>query len=175
MLPVPDRPWEHDCPVNIRIVPFQAAHTQAVIDLSLRAWAPVFDKLKPAVPSYVYRAFYPEGWATRQEADIRALLRTEAANVWIADDRGLVVGWVGLRIHSEDAMGEIHIIAVDPDHQGRGVGGRLIEHGLSLMRGAGLQIAMVETGDDPGHESSRATYERAGFERWPVARYFRRL
>jgi hypothetical protein len=33
----------------------------------------------------------------------------------------------------------------------------------------------VETGDDPGHAPARAAYERTGFERWPVARYFREL
>ena len=43
------------------------------------------------------------------------------------------------------------------------------------MRSAGMQIVMVETGDDPGHAASRATYESIGFERWPVARYFREL
>ena len=36
------------------------------------------------------------------------------------------------------------------------------------MRGAGMEIVMVETGDDPSHAPSRAAYERAGFERWPV-------
>lgn len=34
---------------------------------------------------------------------------------------------------------------------------------------------MVETGDDPGHQPSLSTYESAGYERWPVARYFREL
>jgi RimJ/RimL family protein N-acetyltransferase len=43
------------------------------------------------------------------------------------------------------------------------------------MSRSGMRIAMVETGDDPGHAPSRAAYEAAGFERWPVARYFRKL
>jgi hypothetical protein len=28
---------------------------------------------------------------------------------------------------------------------------------------------------DPGHAASRASYEAVGFERWPVARYFKAL
>lgn len=34
---------------------------------------------------------------------------------------------------------------------------------------------MIEAGEDPGHASSHATYEMAGFEGWPVARNFKEL
>ena len=43
------------------------------------------------------------------------------------------------------------------------------------MRKRGLAIAMVETGDDRGHAPARVAYESAGFARYPVARYFRKL
>jgi ribosomal protein S18 acetylase RimI-like enzyme len=82
---------------------------------------------------------------------------------------------VGIRMHPEDRMGEIYILAVDPDHQRRGIAVALMDHAMAQMRQAGLKMVMVETGDDPGHSASRATYESAGFERWPVARYFRKL
>ncbi|WP_333326866.1 hypothetical protein [Microcoleus sp. T3_A4] len=36
-------------------------------------------------------------------------------------------------------------------------------------------MAMVETGGDPGHERARHTYEKAGFELFPAARYFKKL
>jgi RimJ/RimL family protein N-acetyltransferase len=42
-------------------------------------------------------------------------------------------------------------------------------------RDAGMDMVMVETGGDPGHAPARAVYEKAGFERWPVARYFKEL
>ena len=35
-----------------------------------------------------------------------------------------------------------------------------------------MRMVMVETGDDPGHEPARRLYESAGYQRWPVARYF---
>ena len=71
-----------------------------------------------------------------------------------------------------DRMGEIYIIAVDPDQQRWGIASALMDHAMLQMRRAGMAIAMVETGDDPGHAASRAAFERAGFRRWPVARYF---
>lgn len=86
-----------------------------------------------------------------------------------------MLGWIGIRPHPEDRMGEIYILAVAPARQRHGVASALIEHAMSEMRRTGLEIVMVETGDDPGHAPSRATCERAGFQRWPVARYFRKL
>ena len=154
---------------------FAPDHEEQILALSLRAWSPVFAKLEPVVPPYVYRAFYPKGWEARQATDITGFLGTEGHHAWVAVRAGTVLGWVGARMHSEDRMGEIYIIAVDPDHQRHGIATALMNHAIADIRGAGMAIVMVETGDDPGHDASRAAYEAAGFERWPVARYFRKL
>lgn len=82
---------------------------------------------------------------------------------------------MGLRFHVLDQMGEVRIIAVDPQLQRQGIGAALLEFSADLMRREGLKMVMVETGDDPGHTPARLAYERAGFQRWPVARYFREL
>lgn len=161
--------------MTLSIVRFAPAHVERIVALSLRAWETVFAKLELAVQPYVYRAFYPDGWQVRQEADIRALLRTEGEHAWVALDGDLVCGWVGLRLHPDDRVGEIHILAIDPAHQRRGIATALMNRAFAELRAAGMSMVMVETGDDPGHAPSRATYERAGFERWPVARYFREL
>jgi GNAT superfamily N-acetyltransferase len=158
-----------------RILPYTPDREAELLALSLRAWAPVFRGMRPAVPPYVYDAFYPAGWRARQEADIAAFLQEEGHNAWLAESAGALAGWVGLRLHPADRMGAIHILAVDPAQQRRGVARALMDHAMAEMRRAGMAIAMVETGDDPGHAPSRATYEQAGFERWPVARYFRKL
>jgi GNAT superfamily N-acetyltransferase len=161
--------------MTYRIVPFDAAHLPQVVEMSLRAWAPVFAKLRPAVQDFVYDAFYPNGWQARQAADIEAFLLAEGAQCWIASDGQAVLGWIGIRLHAEDCMGEIYILVVDPAHQRRGISKALMDVATAQMRESGMQIVMVETGDDPGHAPSRATYEAAGFSRWPVARYFRKL
>ena len=93
----------------------------------------------------------------------------------VALDGERPVGWVCTRMHPEDSMGEVYILAVDPPWQRRGIGRRLIERAESRTRGLGMRMLMVETGGDPGHAPARATYEAAGFERWPVARYFKDL
>jgi len=157
------------------IEPFSDTDTDALIALSLRAWGPVFPEMEKAVPAYVYENFYPNGWDVRQTADIKAMLSDDETEVWVAKENGKLLGYVGLRKHAEDRMGEIYILAVDPDHQRRGLGSALMEYGCSQLRKAELNMVMVETGGDPGHAPSRATYESFGFERWPVARYFKQL
>ncbi len=161
--------------MTYRIEPYSAAHLQQVVALSARAWAPVFAKMRPAVQDFVYDAFYPNGWEVRQAADIEAFLLAEGAQCWIATGGQTVLGWIGIRLHAEDGMGEIYILAVDPAHQRRGIGQALMDFAKMRMRDCGMQIVMVETGDDPGHAPSRAAYEAAGFSRWPVARYFQKL
>jgi ribosomal protein S18 acetylase RimI-like enzyme len=157
------------------ILPYAPGDEAEVLALSLSAWAPVFEKMEPAVPDYVYRAFYPQGWVKRQTDDIRACLAGPDVSAFVARDRDTLLGWIGLRTHLEDRMGEIYILAVDPAAQRRGVARALMDHALAIFREAGLEIVLVETGGDPGHAPSRATYEAHGFERWPVARYFRKL
>ena len=85
------------------------------------------------------------------------------------------MGFVAVKLHSEDSMGEIYMVAVDPDFQGRGIGSALIEFAPCWMKDARMSIAMVETGGDPGHERARRIYEKVGFELFPVARYFKKL
>lgn len=161
--------------MKFRIEAYRAEHKAQIVDLSLRAWEPVFTALRPAVQSFVYDAFFPEGWAKRQTYDVVQILEHEPSMVWVASSGDDVVGWVGLRLHPLDQMGEVRIMAVDPMHHRQGIAKALLEFSADLMRREGMKMVMVETGGDPGHAPARATYESAGFERWPVARYFREL
>ena len=159
--------------MDIEIVRYDPIQQDGIIELSIRAWVPVFPLMQANVPDYVYRAIYPKGWEARQRADVAAILDADDVNIWVALVGDVSVGWVGARTHAEDRMGEIHILAVDPDWQRKGIAPRLMDCAMDSMRAEGLDIVMVETGGDPGHAPSRATYERAGFERWPVALTFR--
>jgi hypothetical protein len=43
------------------------------------------------------------------------------------------------------------------------------------MKDAGMSVAMIETGGDPGHAPARHTYEKVGYTLFPIARYFKKL
>ena len=57
----------------------------------------------------------------KTEADIRAYLEDDLVRTHVAIAESFVVGFVGTRIHPEDQMGEVFIIAVDPTHQRKGI------------------------------------------------------
>jgi len=72
-------------------------------------------------------------------------------------------------------MGEISMLAVDPDHQGGGIGTALTKFALERLKDVGMKVAVVETGGDPGHAAARRTYEKADYTLLPIARYFKNL
>jgi ribosomal protein S18 acetylase RimI-like enzyme len=89
---------------------------------------------------------------------------------------GRPVGFVAIALNAfHERMGVIDIIGVDPDYQRRGISSRLTEVATEHMRSRGMDIAVVETGGDPGHAPARAAYRTAGFTLLPIARYFRLL
>ncbi|MBD1876931.1 GNAT family N-acetyltransferase [Nodosilinea sp. FACHB-131] len=159
----------------MEIEPYASHHLDAVVRLALRARAPVFDSIQSTMNAEVYQAFYPEHWRGSQQKAVEDICAAADTSVWVAREADLVVGFVAVKLHSADNMGEIYMVAVDPEFQGRGVGSALIKCALGWMEEVGMAIAMVETGGDPGHAPARHTYEKAGFELWPVARYFKKL
>lgn len=159
----------------MQIKPYASHHLDAIIHLSLRAWTPVFASIQNAMNTDVYQAFYPDNWRVSQQKAVEDVCTTEDTNVWVAMDADSIVGFVVVKLHSEDSMGEIYMVAVDPDFQGQGIGTALIEFALTSMKDAGMSIAMVETGGDDGHAPARRTYEKVGFGLLPIARYFKKL
>lgn len=159
----------------MKIEPYNPRYLDAVVGLSIRAWTPVFDSIQNAMDADLYRTFYPDSWRANQQKAVEDVCAAEDTNVWVAIDADSTLGFVAVKLHSEDSMGEIYMVAVDPDFQGRGIGSALTEFALSWMKDAGMSIAMVETGGDLGHAPARHVYEKVGFGLWPVARYFKKL
>ena len=157
------------------VVPYAPNHRAAALDLAIRSWEPVFQRMRESVPRFVYDNFYPDGWRARQAADLAQVLDDEPDDIDVAMFGEVVVGWICTRIHPEDSMGEVHVITVAPEYQRLGVARALMEHAHDRVRRAGMRMIMVETGGDPGHAPARAAYEANGYQRWPVARYFKDL
>jgi ribosomal protein S18 acetylase RimI-like enzyme len=160
--------------VTVRIRPYDAGDREVVIELSLRAWTPVFASLEAVLGSPMFALLHPD-WRRDQSEAVGAVLGEEGMEVFVAESDEVVVGFTALVLHAERGIGEIFMIAVDPAAQGAGTGSLLTRFALERFGAAGMQVAMVETGGDPGHAPARRTYERAGFTPLPVARYFQAL
>ena len=158
-----------------RIRPYDDRDVGAVVDLSLRAWAPVFASLEQELGSEIFRRQHPD-WREDQRRAVEDVCAANKGRVWVADVGASTVGFVAVELHHpERNMGEISMVAVDPDYQSSGIGTALTEFALDRLKDAGMTVATVETGGDPGHAAARRTYEKAGYVLLPVARYFKNL
>ena len=160
-------------PIEIRA--FEEGDLEAVVEFSLRAWEPVFTSVRSVLGDEVFLRLHPE-WQESQAEAVRSSCTNPDRDVFVAvvDDRPVAFVAVALNAFHE-RMGWIDIIGVDPDYQRRGISSQLTELAIDHMRSHGMDIAVVETGGDPGHAPARAAYEAAGFTLLPVARYFRLL
>ncbi|MCC3177715.1 hypothetical protein [Streptococcus sanguinis] len=64
--------------MTITIKPYQKLDKEAVLELSIQAWSPVFPKMEKGVPKFVYDNFYSQGWEKRQINDLTAVLNRES-------------------------------------------------------------------------------------------------
>jgi GNAT superfamily N-acetyltransferase len=158
----------------VPIRPFDASDAVAVVDLSLRAWAPVHVSIRDALGPEINDALQPD-WRAKQQLDVEDVLAATTSNVWVAEVDGVVAGFVAVRVHDDRRIGEIEMLAVDPPRQGAGIGTDLTKWALGWIKASGITVAMVGTGADPGHAPARRTYEKAGMKLVPMARYFMKL
>ena len=161
--------------MRARIRPFEERDVGAVIDLSLRAWEPVFASLERVLGSAIFRRQHPD-WRDDQRQTVEEVCAGKHGRVWVAEADGVAVGYVATKgFDPSRSIGEISILAVDPDFQGDGIGTALTGFALERLEDDGMKVAMVETGGDPGHAPARRAYEKAGFTLLPIARYFKNL
>ncbi|CAN5531914.1 GNAT family N-acetyltransferase [soil metagenome] len=157
-----------------RIRPFEGGDADAVVSLSLRAWAPVFVSIERAMGSEIYSRLTPD-WRASQKQSVEDVCASEKTRVWVAEVDEIAVGFVAVEIRHDDGFGEIYMLAVDTEYQGGGIGSTLTDFAFDRIRESGMEVAMVETGADPGHAAARRTYEKAGCVQLPIARYFKKL
>src|SRR5215469_2160864 len=136
---------------------FCVADLSAVVALSLRAWAPVFESLRGVLGPALFDRLQPD-WLEQQAAAVRDTCGATDVRVWVAEVDSVVAGFVAARL-ADSGIGEIYMIAVDPPFQRRGVASSLIEVANRWFADNGMTVAMVETGGDPGHAPARDLYE----------------
>ena len=158
----------------VEIREFRQGDLETVVEFSLRAWAPVFASVQDVLGDDIFLRLHPD-WRADQEQAVRSSCTNDERDVFVAVAGGRV-GFVAIALNAfHERMGVIEIIGVDPDYQRRGVSSRLTEFATEHMRSRGMDIAVIETGGDPGHAPARAAYETAGFTLLPIARFFRLL
>ena len=82
--------------------------------------------------------------------------------VFLAREDGAAVACGALRRHA-DGVGEVKRMYTLPSHQGRGIGGLILDEIETLARKEGFARLVLETGHR--HPAAWRVYERAGFTR----------
>jgi len=157
-----------------QIRPYTPADLDAVVDLSLAAWAPVFDSFAQVLGPRIFARLYPD-WRARQRATVVEACAEAGHHVWVAGVGGRVVGFIVVILDVTPGEGEVDLLAVHPAYQNAGIGTALNTFALEQMRAAGMTLAVVATGGDPGHAPARRSYEKAGYTGLPLVRYYRAL
>lgn len=102
-------------------------------------------------------------WQTRKLAAIAQDCRAQPDGVFVAcDDAGRIAGYITTRLDEQSRIGWIPNLAVDPAHQGKGLGRMLIQHALKFFRENGMQVAKIETLEQ--NPIGRALYPSLGFK-----------
>lgn len=146
-----------------------------VVRLSLDAWAPVHASLRDVMGDEIFDRLYGDDWRRQQQQDVEDVLTDEDAEVWVAEVSGGVVGFAAAILKAGSAIGEIHMVAVDPDFQNKGIGSQITDVATNWIRDRGLSLAYISTGGDVGHAPARRAYEKAGYTAVPSVHYFKAL
>ena len=163
-----------DAAVVIR--PFRESDLDAIVELSLRAWEPVFESLRTVLGEAIFARLHEPDWRTVQAEAVRSSCTSEERDVFVAVADEKPVGFATVALNAfHEGMGVVDMIAVDPAFQRRGIATQLMNRSADHMRERGMDIAVVETGGDPGHAPARAMYEGSGYTALPVVRYLKLL
>ena len=152
------------------------ADHDAVVELSLRAWTPVFASVNGVLGPELATRLHGEDWQVHQARSVHDALVAPSNHGWVTEADGRTTGFVVAAIADPDRrIGEIAMLAVDPRDQGQGLGRALTDHATDWLRDAGMRVAVIGTGGDPGHAPARRIYEQAGYCLMPLAQYFKVL
>jgi GNAT superfamily N-acetyltransferase len=160
----------------VEIRPYAASDLDAIVELSLRAWAPVFESLRQVLGDAIFVRLHQPDWSSAQAEAVRLTCISDDRHVFVAIADEHPVGFAAVALNAfHDRMGVVDMIAVDPHYQRRGIATRLMASAVDHMRAEGMDITALETGGDPGHGPARALYEALGYTPLPGVRYLKLL
>lgn len=161
---------------GVLIRSFQEPDLDAIVDLSLRAWEPVFESLRDVLGEPIFDRLHRPDWRTVQADAVRSSCTSEDRDVFVAVADERPVGFATIALNAfHEGMGVVDMIAVDPAYQRRGIATQLMDRSAEHMREQGMDIAAVGTGGDRGHAPARAMYESSGYTALPSVRYLKLL
>ena len=131
--------------------------------VALRSFVPGEDEAAVVVVNKRAFAWHPE--QSRLDTSELRLLETQPwfdpkGFLLAVDPADRLLGFHWTKMHP-DGLGEVYVLAVDPDAQGTGLGSALTVAGLAYLRERGTPEAMLYVDSD--NAAALATYHKLGF------------
>jgi ribosomal protein S18 acetylase RimI-like enzyme len=146
---------------NIRA--FKSDDLPVMQSIRKRAFQPIYDSFRSLVGEDVFRLEFSD-WDQAQGDYLQSICATNSGKeIYVATVDEAVVGFIGLSMNRACRRGEIDLNAVDPEHQGKGIGEFIYRFAIRRMQDAGIKVVKVSTGADSSHVQARRAYEKAGF------------
>ena len=161
--------------MTIEIRPLHENDIEDVLELSILAWAPVFQSFEQVLGTTIYARIYPNWHKSQRDAVEQILRDREKFTVWVPELAQKAVGFIAYTLDFMERVGEVYMLAVHPDYQNQGIGTELNAFALQKLREHGMKLAVVGTGGDPGHAPARRSYEKASYTPLPIVRYYKDL
>jgi mycothiol synthase len=143
----------------------------------IRTFIPALDNQAFLALNNKVFADYPDqgGWS---EGDLKVRLNEswfDDKGFFVAEDRGELIGFCWTKIHGahthshsggdddhgHEALGEIYVLAVNPDYKGQGIGRDLTITGLNYLKYQGLNNVMLYVGVE--NKPAFKLYKSLGF------------
>jgi mycothiol synthase len=146
--------------------------------IALRAFVPGDDDLAFLEVNNRAFAWHPDqgGWTPAQLAERTAEPWFDPAGFLLHERDGRLLGFCWTKVHPptahEPELGEIFVIAVDPEAHGRGLGRALTLAGLHHMATAGVSTGMLHV--ESTNVAARHLYDDLGFQQHSAHRWWAR-
>jgi mycothiol synthase len=148
-----------------RPLPLEPSLAEAASGLAIRPFRVGVDEKRWLEVNNRAFSWHPEqgGWTIELLAEREAESWFDPEGLLMHEQSGRLAGFCWTKIHSNQSppLGEIYVIAVDPDFQGRGLGRSLAVAGLEYLASRGLGIGMLYV--DATNRPALALYGKLGF------------
>lgn len=158
----------------MRIRQFRDEDFDAVLEITLSAFAPIHESFHNILGDDLFAFVYPD-WRGSYVQYLSSLSESDKKNILVVEDSKTVIAFIVYSLDVEKKWGELGLNAVHPDYQNQGIGPKLYQHVLTKMKKKGVKMVEVSTGGDCSHAPARRAYEKCGFTALPLVRYYKVL
>ncbi|MEQ1831033.1 MAG: GNAT family N-acetyltransferase [Pirellula sp.] len=130
---------------NLKIRPYQSSDLEELKRITIEGFEGIaIDQRAEMVVGILSN----RDWRWRKARHVDDDVEANPRGVFVAEEDGVVLGYISTRLDHECGKGRIPNLAVDRSVRGRGIGRQLIEHALEYFRSNGMTWAVIETMDN---------------------------